>query len=284
MNQTEKYWICSHCQTNNPETNMICNKCCGLRPENAEFVTIQQEEETQLVDVANENEKNENKEESSYFRELLEKKKNGQELNKKEEDNYTYHYEQKPKEDMTPVDDKKNSKYYFGFFDTLEILTPIILLLFVMVIALVFTNLLSDNFSFSSENSLDTLGTPLLETRHEEIITEFSWERCVIVEEYKVVEEKIIYYYEIEQWVPERYIKTSDTNKLPYWAEPSLEGEQQCRPYYEQYWIHTVDENGNICSYSCDEETWNTYEIGDKIVYTTDFLGNVTDLIYFEKQ
>ncbi len=78
------------------------------------------------------------------------------------------------------------------------------------------------------------------------------------------------YYYEIDKWVYSRSVKTSGTNHEPYWGETTLGDKEREGSKDGNYWL-ICGEYRTILSLG----EWQGYEIGDKVIVTTNRSGDI---------
>lgn len=78
------------------------------------------------------------------------------------------------------------------------------------------------------------------------------------------------YYYEIDRYVYERSVKTSGSDHNPYWGEINLKHKEREGDRKENYWLICGEYRTTI---SLNE--WQAYEIGDKVVVTTNRTGDI---------
>lgn len=76
---------------------------------------------------------------------------------------------------------------------------------------------------------------------------------------------KTKYYYEIDKWVHKRNIKTSNSDKKPYWGDEKLADNERVESKSEKYIIKTEDYEGDADEYVLSYDKWNSLEKGSTI-------------------
>ena len=291
-------WVCPYCKKENPYSDILCSGCGSLRPENVSLLEKPQniEDLEELISNTTEDE-------------ILVETTSDDVL--KLEDN----------DELIPIDDEdlcyyssSSSKYedFFEVFPALVIGFIFVMCFLLLIVELSFpdnhTNKAFENeetiTGFSWERcvvveelvTVEEKGTVLPENAKllyemEESSSQEKEVSFYIVGEneekypiYKDLEFETFYYYEIEKWNIVEYEKTAGDDRSPYWAEPEIEDGQKSSEYYELYFVHIVDKNGKEFTYSCDEEMWNSCEIGDKLQYNTDSFGYLSGDVVLKKK
>ena len=73
------------------------------------------------------------------------------------------------------------------------------------------------------------------------------------------------YYYEIDKWLYERSVKTSASDKSPYWGDPGLSSDERASSKTETYTITGIDSDDKERSIHLSFEDWSSLEIGQTV-------------------
>lgn len=93
----------------------------------------------------------------------------------------------------------------------------------------------------------------------------------------QVPEYRTKYYYEIDKWVYEREIKTSGTDKEPYWGIVTLSDNEREGGKVEVLSISATNKKGKLNTYQIDSDHWYSLNVGDKVdVEISKITGKVT--------
>lgn len=86
------------------------------------------------------------------------------------------------------------------------------------------------------------------------------------------------YYYEIDRYVYDRSITTSNHDKNPYWGEFSLEELEKESSRQEFYNVYSTNKKDEKITYTADKDDWYSINIGDDIKCKVDITNHI-DLI-----
>lgn len=87
------------------------------------------------------------------------------------------------------------------------------------------------------------------------------------------------YYYKIKRYVYSRSVITEDNSKEPYWGNLNLLNDEIETERTEEYFIHSIDKNGNTIKYSIDVNDWKYLSVGDSIRCKINKRKNTVSLI-----
>lgn len=88
---------------------------------------------------------------------------------------------------------------------------------------------------------------------------------------------KTKYYYDIDKWVYERSIKTSGSDKSPYWGEFTLKSKEKEASRSENFKVEGIlKEKRETDTYTISYEDWKKINVGDNIILKVPFLGTAT--------
>ena len=85
------------------------------------------------------------------------------------------------------------------------------------------------------------------------------------------------YYYKEWRWVYEKTEYNTGVGKEVKDTVFTLKDNQRISGTHYDYVIYVEDEDGNETKYNCNDETWNTLDVGDKIIFKS-VMGNVTSV------
>lgn len=80
---------------------------------------------------------------------------------------------------------------------------------------------------------------------------------------------KTKYYYDIWKWVPTRSVATNGTDHNAKWGDVTLASDEQEGEKTELYTITVKSKKGKTETYSLDESSWNTVNVGDSVIVKT---------------
>lgn len=86
------------------------------------------------------------------------------------------------------------------------------------------------------------------------------------------------YYYEIDKWMHKDYVKTSGSDKDPYWGEYTFKDKEREGTKSEDYKIHITNKDGKKKEYSVDFDVWNKLNQGDSVKLKV-YIGGKAELI-----
>ena len=88
------------------------------------------------------------------------------------------------------------------------------------------------------------------------------------------------YYYEIDRWTHKEYVKTSGTDKKPYWGEYEYGKKEREGTKNETYYIEVLNSKKENKKYSIKYDTWNTLQKGNTVklkVYINGYAELITE-------
>ena len=82
------------------------------------------------------------------------------------------------------------------------------------------------------------------------------------------------YYYEIDKWLYERSVKTSQNNQSPYWGEANLQSDERESSRNQTYSILGVDKDGKEQKITLSYDEWITLKKGETLTFKISIFGD----------
>ena len=103
-------------------------------------------------------------------------------------------------------------------------------------------------------------------TEHTVSIPEYGTEYTTEVRSVPVYRSEPVYmtkyYYEIDKWLYERSVITSENDKNPYWGKLSLKDDERISNRLTSYFADCVDKKDNSKTFSFSHDDWQMLEVG----------------------
>ena len=91
------------------------------------------------------------------------------------------------------------------------------------------------------------------------------------------------YYYEIDKWLYERSVITSENDKTPYWGEVSLGSDERISNRITKYFADCINKKEETKTFSFSYDDWQVLEIGTVYKLRTNLFGSA-EIVFDDKE